>query len=84
VTLRGEVIDLVRLLLHEAHQVGRVRQIAVVQRHAHTVLVRITIEMIDALGVEQRGTTFDAVHVVAFSQQQFGEIGAVLAGNSRD
>ncbi len=47
-------------------------------------LMRIDIEMIDALGVERGRAALDAVHDVAFRQQQFGEIGAVLTGDAGD
>jgi len=44
--------------------------------------VRILVEVIDAIGVEQRRAALDAVHLVAFLEQKFGKIGAVLAGNA--
>jgi len=40
--------------------------------------------MIDALGIEGRGAADNAVHLVSFRQQQFGQIRAVLAGNAGD
>ena len=47
-------------------------------------LVRILIEMIDPVGVEGRGPPLDAVNDVALVEQEFGEIGAVLAGDAGD
>ena len=83
--LRGEIVDLVGLhLLHDADQVGGVGQVAVVQDEADVPLVRILIEMVDALGVERRRAALDAVHDVALGEQEFGEIGAVLAGDAGD
>src|SRR5438477_11838567 len=38
--------------------------------------------MVDAIGVEQRSPTLDAVDLVAFSEQKFGEVGTVLAGDA--
>ena len=55
-----------------------------VQDEAAPLLVRILVEVVDAVGVEQRGAAFDAMHFVAFAQQEFGEIGAVLAGDAGD
>ncbi len=46
--------------------------------------MRILVEMIDAIGVEQRCTTLDAMDDVPFSQQEFSEVGAVLAGDAGD
>jgi hypothetical protein len=40
--------------------------------------------MVYALGVERRGSAFDAVYFVAFFQEKFGEVGAILAGDSCD
>ena len=55
VALGGEVVDFVRAnLLNDADQVRRVGHVAVVQRETPVVDVRILIEMIDAVSVEQR------------------------------
>jgi hypothetical protein len=51
------------------------------------LFVGIAIEMIDSPGIERRRTTLDAVYDVPLSQQQFRQIGAVLAlraGNECD
>ncbi|MPN47678.1 hypothetical protein SDC9_195282 [bioreactor metagenome] len=84
-TLRSKVVDLVGLhLLDDADQVGGIGQVAVVQDQAPAWLVRILVEVIDALGVEGGGTTLDAMDLVALFQQKFRQIGAVLTGDSRD
>jgi len=46
--------------------------------------VRILVKMIDPLGVEGAGAPDDAVHFVTFFEEQFGEIGTVLTGDSCD
>jgi hypothetical protein len=46
--------------------------------------VRILVQVVDAIRVEERCTALHTVHHVAALQQKFGEIGAVLAGNARD
>jgi hypothetical protein len=43
-----------------------------------------SIEIVDALGVEQRRPAFDAVDDVSAAQQEVGEIGAVLPGDTGD
>ena len=83
--LGGEIVDLVGLgLLDDADQVGRVGHVAVMQDEARIGLVRVLIEMLDAAGVERRRAALDAVDHVALGQQQFGKIGAVLAGDAGD
>jgi hypothetical protein len=44
--------------------------------------VWVFVDVVDAVGVEQRRATFDAVDLVAFGEEKFGEIGSILAGNS--
>ena len=81
-TLRRQIVDLARLgLLDDADQVGGVGQVAVVHGEAQILLVRILIEMVDTAGVEGRRAALDAVHHVALLQQEFRQIGAVLAGD---
>jgi hypothetical protein len=63
---RAQVVDLVGLhLLHDADQVGAVGQVAVVQLEALVVDVRVLVQVVDAVGVEQAGAALDAVHRVA-------------------
>jgi hypothetical protein len=63
---RSQVVDLVRLgLLDDADQVGGVGQIAVVQFEFGIIYVRVLVQMIDTVGVEQRGATLHTVHGVA-------------------
>ena len=45
-------------------------------------VVGIAIEMADAVGVEGGGAADDAVDVVVFGEEEFGEIGAVLSGDA--
>ncbi len=85
VGLRGQVVDLVGLgLLDDADEVGRVGQVAVVHEEAHARLVRVVVEVVDAVGVEQAGAALDAVHDVALVEQELGQVGAVLPGDAGD
>lgn len=85
VRLGAEVVDLVRLhFLQDAGEVGGVGEIAVVELEAGVVDVRVFVDVIDALGVEQGGAALDAVHFVTLFEQEFGKVGAVLAGNAGD
>ena len=83
--LRGEVVDLVGLgLLDHARQRGGVREIAVMQEEPRAGRVWIAIQMVDAVGLEERRTAPDAVNDIALLQQEFCEVRAVLAGYARD
>jgi len=44
--------------------------------------VWVLIEMIDAIGIEQRAPALNAMHFIPFFQQKLGQIGTILAGNS--
>jgi hypothetical protein len=83
--LRREVVDFVGLhLLDDAHQAGTVGHVAVVQREATIHSMRILVQVIDAVGVEQRCAALDAVHLVTLVEQELGKIGAILAGDAGD
>ena len=54
------------------------------QDEATPLFVRILIQVVDALGIERGGPALDTMHLVAFLQQELGEVATVLAGNTRD
>ena len=59
-------VDLVWLrFLHDANQVAGVGQVAVVQLEVGVVNVRVLVDVVNALGVEQRSTALDAMDDVA-------------------
>ena len=83
--LRAEVINFVGLgFLHDARQVAGVGQVAVVQAKARVIDMRIFVNVIHALGVEQAGAPLDAVYHVALVEQELGEVRAVLPGDAGD
>jgi len=83
--LGGEVVDFVGLgLLDDADEAGAVGQVAVVQEEAHILFMPVAIEVVDTVGVEQASATLDPVIDVALIEQEFGKIGAVLAGDAGD
>lgn len=85
VRLGSEVVDLVRLhLLDDAHQRGRVGQVTVVQDELAVIDVRVFVQVVDAVGIEERSAALDAVHLVTLLEQEFSEVGAVLAGDAGD
>ena len=54
------------------------------QLEPDVLVVRILIQVVNPVGVEQGGPALDTVHFVAFGQQQFGEVGTVLSGDASD
>ncbi len=73
----GEVVDLVRLhLLNDADQVGRVGHVAVVEPQPYPGRMRVLVEMVDAIRIEQRGAALDAMHLISLAQQELGKVGA--------
>lgn len=44
----------------------------------------VLVKVVDAIGVEGGGATDDAVDFVAVLEEEFGEVGAVLAGDAGD
>ena len=64
--LGAKVVDFIWLcFLHDANQVACIRQVAVVQLEVGVVNVRVLVDVVYALGVEQRSTAFDAMDDVA-------------------
>ena len=85
VRLGTEVVDLVGLgFLDDTNQVAGVRQVAVVQPEIGVCYVRVLVDVVDTLGVEGTGAALDAVHEVAFFQQQLRQVTSVLAGDAGD
>ena len=85
VALGAEVVDFVGLdLLNDADEVAGVGEIAVVQLEPSLGDMGILINVVDALGVERGGAPLDAVDNVAFFEQEFGEVGAILTGDAGD
>jgi len=54
------------------------------QDKAALCLVRILVQVIDPIGIEQRGPAFHAMNNIAFPQQELRQIGAILSGNAGD
>ena len=83
--LGGEVVDLIRVrLLDDPDEIGGVGEVAVVHEETDVRLVRVGIQMVDALGVERAGASLDPVDHVSLGQQELGQVCAVLAGDARD
>ena len=80
VALGGEVVDLRGAHVGDDADNGHgVAEVGIVE-----VEVGAALEVGDALAVIDGGAADDAVDVVAFVEEEFGEVGAVLAGHARD
>ena len=85
VALCTEMINFVRLqFVKKLHQIDRITEVAVVQKHSNVVNVRIGVKMIDARSVERAGASDDPVDFVAFLQQQISQVTSVLPGDTGD
>ena len=85
VRLGGQVVDLIGAHPREDFaQAGAIDEVAIVQEESGAAEVRVAVEVVDALGVEAAAAADDAMDGIAFGQEQFGQIGAVLAGDSCD
>ena len=84
--LGGEVVDFVGLnLFEELAEGGAVGEVTVVEVEVFGVaLVRVEVDVFEAFGVEGGGAADDAVDGVAFGEEEFREVGAVLAGDAGD
>ena len=84
--LRRQVIDFIRPdAVDHIGQVAGIGQVAIMQVKIDRFAigaVRIVVEVIDALGVERAGAADKPVHFIALGEQQFRQVGAVLAGDS--
>lgn len=58
--------------------------VTVVQNKIAIADMRILIQVVNTVFVEQRSTALDAMHDVAFFQQKFGQVSAVLSCHTSD
>jgi hypothetical protein len=75
VTLRRQVVNLVWLnLVDQGYQAGAIGEVSVVKVKTVFWVVRITVKVIDSLGVKGAGTANNAVNRVALGQQEFCQV----------
>src|SRR5687767_4048119 len=77
--LGAEVVDLVRLCLpQDIIERAGVVQIPVEHTQPRIKLVRILVQMVDALSVERRGTADNSKNLIALFEQKLDQVGTVL------
>lgn len=87
VALRCQVVYLVGLdLLDDADERTAVGHVAIMQVDEaallHVAHPLVEVQVLDAPGVEATAAAQDAVHLISLVQEEFGEIGPVLARNA--
>jgi hypothetical protein len=81
--LRSKIVNFIRLhFLYNANEVGGIREIAVVQMQMHIALMRVLVQVVYAFCIEQGTPSFNAMNNVSLVQQEFTQIGAILAGDT--
>mmetsp|Transcript_16924 Transcript_16924/g.34727 ORF Transcript_16924/g.34727 Transcript_16924/m.34727 type:complete len:239 (-) Transcript_16924:116-832(-) len=85
VTHSTKVVNLSRTnLRYDGDEVGCVAKIAIVKEQLHTSVVAVFVNVVNATGVEGGGATNDAMHGVAFVEEQFREVASILASDAGD
>ena len=76
-----QVIDFIRLyFLDQAGEVGAVRHVPVVEAEPHIFFVRVLVKVVYPFRIERRSTALHPMHFIAFCQQEFTEVSAILSG----
>jgi hypothetical protein len=83
--LSAEIVDFIGLeLVEQLYHLHGIGEVAVVEMELHAVNVRVAVKVIDPARIEGRGPANHPVNFVAFGQQELGEIGTVLTGDTGD
>jgi len=56
--------------VNDANKVGAIGKIPIMEKETHALLMRVHIEVVDAVGVKKARTPLDAVHLVALAEQK--------------
>jgi hypothetical protein len=83
--LSSQIIYLCGLnMLNDPDQVRRIGKISVVKNEAMIPRMRILIKVVDAVRIEQRGATLNAVDLVTFFEKKFCKVRSILSCNTGD
>lgn len=83
--LGAEVIDLVRRdPVDDRAEPAGIRKVAVMEKETGALVVGIEGVGLDPGGIDAGGAPDDAVNLIPLGEKQFGQVGAVLAGNTSD
>ena len=83
--LRAKILELfMQHLADDAHQVGGITQVSIVQHEPYTINVWVLEVAVDAVGVERTGSALDPLGFVPLIQQQLDQVGSNLVGYAGD
>ena len=83
--LSAEIINLVgRDPVDDRAESAGIREVALVEKETRALVVGIEGMGLDPRGIDAGGTSDDAVDPIPLREQQFGQVGAVLAGDTGD
>ena len=83
VRLRRQVVDFMRgREFQYAAKASTVGDVAIVERQLNALVMRVGVDVVQALGVKRGCPAHDSVHLVALVYQKFRQIRAVLARNA--
>ena len=81
VTHGAEVVDLVRLDGgDDVEEIGRVREVSIVEEYLHASVVSVSVDVLNARGIEGRASSHDPMHFIAFPKQKLSQIRSILTG----
>jgi hypothetical protein len=85
VTLGGEVVDLFGPdIVDEVGELARIGQIPVMEKEAGLRIVRVPIDVLDAIRVKGAGPPDQSMDLIALLHQGLGQVGSVLSGDASD
>ena len=80
---RTEIINFVGLdLVEQTTKSGCVCQVSVMKMERNVSLVRIRVDVVQTIGIEGGRPANDAMHLVAFGEQELGQVRTVLPRDS--
>jgi hypothetical protein len=83
--LGSQIVNFIGLHpLDYAQQTVGIGHIAIVQEEAPFRDMRVLIQVVDALRVQQGTAPLDTVHLVSLGEEKLGKIGTILAGDTGD
>jgi len=81
--LGAEVIYLIWLnAVDEVGELCAIGEVPVMKEKPYSWLMGVNIDMVDSGGAESARPSDNAMYLIAFSKQEFSEIGTILPGNA--
>ena len=82
--LRTEIVNLIGLdLVDQTTEAGSVCQVAIMKMKSNFSLVRVRVDVIQTIRIESGRPANDAMHLIAFGEQELGQVRAILPRDSK-